>query len=194
MSIPRLLALLLGLAAAVLLGSGSAYLAVRSPAPLDVLTSGPWQAWPRAGTAEGDPYSRARLARTGEIPLGSGEGLELSAQTDSRGAPLRRSCDYRVVGQTPSARLWTAAVEPVATARSDRTQGYSGAIGSDAILRRPDGSFELLVSPRPQAGNWMSSAGLDRFRIVLRLYDTTARVGTALTDLAMPEIVPGDCS
>ncbi|MYZ50487.1 DUF1214 domain-containing protein [Propylenella binzhouense] len=191
MSVPRLFALLLSMAAAILLGGGTAYLAVRSPAPLDVLSAGPWKAWPRAGTADGDPYSRARLARTGEIPLGSGEGLEISTETDSSGAPLRARCDYRVAGQTPTARLWTAAVEP--PEGEPGVPGRARAIGSDAILRRPDGSFELVVSPAPHAGNWISSAGMDRFRIVMRLYDTTARVDTAIASLVMPDVVAEGC-
>ena len=42
---------------------------MRSPAPIDAISLGPWQAWPNAGTENVDPYSRARLARTGEIPV-----------------------------------------------------------------------------------------------------------------------------
>ena len=84
---------------------------MRSPSPIDAITLGPWQAWPNAGTEDVDPYSRARLARTGEIPLGSGEGLTLLAQTDDAGRALTARCDYRIVGQTPPARLWTLTLE-----------------------------------------------------------------------------------
>lgn len=190
---PRLLALVAGLLLAFALGSGSAFLAVRAAAPLDVLVAGPWQAWPRAGTAEGDPYSRARLARSGEIPLGSGEGLALFARTDGRGEPLRSGCDYSVVGTAPPARLWTLAVEHaqgLPLAGEDPLR----AIGSDAILRRPDGSFEITVSARPQPGNRVSSAGLGGFRLVMRLYDTTVRTVTAISTVVMPDIVRRGCA
>jgi len=33
-----------------------------------------WTAWPQAGGPDADPYSVAMLARTGEVPLGAGEG------------------------------------------------------------------------------------------------------------------------
>src|SRR5688572_23413496 len=75
-----ILVLFVGLGISLGLGLWSAWLAVRSPSPIDAITLGPWQAWPNAGTKDVDPYSRARLARTGEIPLGSGEGLTLLAQ------------------------------------------------------------------------------------------------------------------
>jgi len=109
--VKSIVVLLLAIASSVALGLWSAWLAVRSPAPVDTISLGPWQAWPNAGTPNADPYSRARLARTGEIPLGSGEGLMLLALTDDAGDALSASCDYTIAGQTPPARLWTVSLE-----------------------------------------------------------------------------------
>ncbi len=184
---------LAGVAGAVVLGLWSAWLAVRSPAPIDTIELGAWQAWPNAGTDEADPYSRARLARTGEIPLGSGEGLTLLALTDDAGEPLTQSCDYRIVGQTPPARLWTVALEDPDGRVVDGVGG-TAALGSDTLLREPDGSFEIVLSPAPQTGNWISTKDAERFRVVVRLYDTTARTGTELTTLFMPHISRGHCT
>ena len=50
--------------------------------------SGAWTAWPHAGSPDADPYSIAMLARTGEVPLGAGEGIAFTAEIDSDGAPL----------------------------------------------------------------------------------------------------------
>jgi hypothetical protein len=186
------LALVFGALLSLAIGLGSAWLAVRSPAPIDAIGIRAWQAWPNAGTANVDPYSRARLARTGEIPLGSGEGLALFARTDDRGAPLDSGCDYRVLGQTPPARLWTLALED-ADGQPIFDRGAAAAISSDALLRLPDGSFEILLSRRPHGGNWVSPAAAGEYRIVLRLYDTTARVVTGLTTLTMPRILKEDC-
>jgi hypothetical protein len=187
------LATLLAAAAALTLGIWSAWLAVRSPAPIDAITLGAWQAWPNAGTADADPYSRARQARIGEIPLGSGEGLMLLAQNDDSGAPLVGTCDYEIVGQTPPARLWTVALEGLS---GEIVKGESGtaALGSDALLRAPDGSFEIALSASPQTGNWISTEKADRYRIIVRLYDTTARTATEITTLFMPRIVRGSCT
>jgi hypothetical protein len=187
------LVLLIGVASAVSLGLWTAWLAVRSPAPIDTIELGAWQAWPNAGTVDADPYSRARLARTGEIPLGSGEGLSLLALTDDSGNPLRQSCDYRIVGQTPPARLWTVALEDT-DGRIVESPGGAAALGSDTLLRAPDGSFEIVLSPRPQTGNWISTKDAQRFRVIVRLYDTTARTGTELTTLFMPRITRDHCT
>lgn len=175
------------------LGLWSAWLAVRSPAPVDTITLGAWQAWPNAGTPDADPYSRARQARTGEIPLGSGEGLTLLALTDGAGDDLTASCDYTIDGQTPPARLWTVALED----RDGQVIGMrdgAAALASDTLLRAADGSFEVVLSQKPQGGNWISTEQATRFRVVIRLYDTTARTGTELTTLEMPRITRGACT
>jgi hypothetical protein len=180
-------------AAGLALGLWTAYLTVRSPAPVDAITLGPWQAWPNAGTVDVDPYSRARLSRTGEIPLGSGEGLALLAQTDEAGEPLTSRCGYRISGQTPPARLWTLAVESVDGRVVPERNGIA-ALGSDVLLRSADGSFDIALSPTPQPGNWISTVQAARFRVVVRLYDTTIRNNTALTTLAMPRIQRESCA
>jgi hypothetical protein len=180
--------LFFGLILAVALGLWSAWLAVRSPAPVDTIRLGAWQAWPNAGTPSADPYSKARLARTGELPLGSGEGLALLAQTDSAGRQLRGRCRYLVVGQTPPARLWTMAVEPVRRRDIESRPGRASAVGSDALLRAPDGSFEIAMSAAAQPGNWLPTPAGAAFQVVVRLYDTTARTTTALTSISMPAI------
>jgi hypothetical protein len=193
LTVRSVVALFAGVGLSLALGLWSAWLAVRSPAPIDAISIGPWQAWPNAGTAEVDPYSRARLARTGEVPLGSGEGLMLLARTDDRGVPLAASCDYLIAGQTPPARLWTLSVEDE-EGQVLRVRGGVSAIGSDMLLRGSDGSFEISLAASPKAGNWIAIGGALRFRVVMRLYDTTARMVTALTTLAMPRISREGCA
>ena len=184
--------LLLSIATALFLGLWSAWIAVRSPTSIDAIESGAWRAWPNAGTADVDPYTRAQLARTGEVALGSGEGLMLLARTDDDGAPLRTACDYEIAGQTPPARLWTLVVEDD-HGRPLLSQGRPAALGSDSLLRQPDGTFTVALSSVAKPGNWVPTTGPQHFRVVLRLYDTTARTGTALTTLAMPKVTRGHC-
>jgi hypothetical protein len=187
------LAYVVGICLALFLGLGSAWLAVRSPTPIDAITIGVWQAWPNAGTDAVDPYSRARLSRTGEIPLGSGEGLALFARTDDAGEPLHFFCDYSVIGQTPPARLWTMVVERDDGGPLGRSTAPH-ALGSDGIVRAPDGNFVVSVSRSPRPGNWISSQGAGRFRLVVRLYDTTARSVTGIQPLVMPRIRRDQCA
>lgn len=175
----------------LVLGLGSAWFSAQGAAQIDVRKLGSWSTWPNAGTIDTDPYSRAQLARNGELPLGAGEGLALYAGVDENGERLRGRCIYIVEGQTPPARLWTLGLETSAGRPLAERQGKS-AIGSDSIFRQADGSFQIVVAPTPQAGNWLSSADSvsksDPIRIVVRLYDTTARTLTELTDFSMPAI------
>lgn len=169
------------------LGLGSAWMAARAAAPIDSHTLGSWSTWPNAGTADTDPYSRARLARNGELPLGAGEGLALYAANDGNGRTLSGRCTYEIEGQTPPARLWTMGLE-TPEGRPLPAKRTMTAIGSESVVRQSDGSFRIVVSPRPQAGNWLSSAGAGDIRVVVRLYDTTARTLTELTDFSVPDI------
>ncbi|MDH3195774.1 MAG: DUF1214 domain-containing protein [Hyphomicrobiales bacterium] len=188
---------LLGIVAAGFgIGMGSAWLMTQSIQPLDAITLGVWIASPNAGTPDADPYSRARLARTGELPLGSGEGLALVARTDSGGRALQSDCIYRVLGHTPQARLWTLSVE-AADGRALASGGNITAVGSEGLFRQGDGGLNVVVAPTPQAGIWLASNGTERFdspiRLVARLYDTPARTVTALTNFVMPEISRERC-
>ena len=98
----------------LMLGLGTAWLAAKAAAPVDSLKLGAWTTWPNAGTLDTDPYSRARLARHGELPLGAGEGLVLYATNDDSGRAIRAECTYMIDGQTPPARLWTLGLENAA--------------------------------------------------------------------------------
>jgi len=88
-------------------GAGSLYWALDAAAPVGGLRSGPWVAFPDAGSPQADPYSRARFAREGGAPLGNSEGIVFTAVRDSAGQPLERSCTYRIGGAFPAARFWT---------------------------------------------------------------------------------------
>lgn len=75
-----------------------------------------------------------------------------------------------------------------------RDRDQVAALGSDVLLRAPDGSFEIALSRSPKAGNWISPDDAQRYRVIVRLYDTTARLVTALTTLTMPRIVRERCT
>lgn len=133
--------------------------------------AGAWRAWPREGTPDADPYSRAVQARSGVVPLGPGEGVALFAGSDSDGRPLDGRCRYRVAGTTPTARYWTLdAFSP----RGRAVAGMLGRVGftSQEILRHEDGSFAIILAPDVQPGNWLQIAATGPFVLVLRLYET----------------------
>ncbi|MEA2895532.1 MAG: hypothetical protein QOJ84_1147, partial [Bradyrhizobium sp.] len=98
---------LLALVIATAVGLGATWMTATRGTDLGTLTIGAWTARPRTGTAEVDPYSRASIARSGELPVGTGDGVAFSATTDDRKKPLDGRCDVVVSGVTPAARFWT---------------------------------------------------------------------------------------
>lgn len=174
-------------------GLGLTYFALTRGAAFGALTIGSWTAWPKTGTADADPYARASIARTGQLPVALGDGVSFTAKSDDAGRPLDGRCDVVLSGVTPAARFWTLSLyngdgELIANA-IDR-YGFS----SQEILRRADGSFEIMVSPRATPGNWLPTAGVDRYTLVLRLYDTAVGVATkAGREVPMPAIETRNC-
>ena len=177
-----------GVLLSALIGLGSAWYFVRSATGLDTIQVGQWRAWPNAGTESWDPYSRANMARAGELPLGTGEGLTFSTRHADGGTTLDSRCVYEVSGQTPPARLWTLELAGTRIGTASRA-----AIGSAAIIRHPDDRFSITVGPRPAAGNWLDSTGIEGLQLVLRLYDTSARSAPFISDLELPVVVAGAC-
>lgn len=105
--IRELLTVIGTLAIALGLGIWSAREATARYPHIGALELGVWRAYPSVGTAQADPYLRAKVARETIFVLGSAEGLEFIAETDSAGAPLNARCDYRIDGRVTNARLWT---------------------------------------------------------------------------------------
>ena len=70
---------LLALILAAAVGLGTTWVAATRGTDLGTLVIGPWTARPRTGTAGVDPYSRASIARSGELPVGTGDGVAFSA-------------------------------------------------------------------------------------------------------------------
>jgi len=65
---------------------------------------------------------------------------------------------------------------------------------SQEIIRRADGTFEITVGPRARPGNWLPSGGIERYVLVLRLYDTPIGVATRTgREAPMPSITQGAC-
>jgi hypothetical protein len=65
-----LLGSVFALAVAALVGLGATWLALSRGTAFGPVTIGAWTAWPKSGTREVDPYARAAIARSGELPLG----------------------------------------------------------------------------------------------------------------------------
>ena len=183
--------LTLGLAAMV--GVGITWMTATKGTDLGTLTIGAWTARPKTGTADIDPYSRATIVRNGELPIGTGDGVAFTATTDDRKKPLDGRCDVVVSGVTPAARFWTLTLydsKGHLVANTLQRYGFT----SQEIVRGADGAFEIRVASRSRAGNWLPTGGLERYALMLRLYDTPVGVATRTQrDAPMPAIATVGC-
>ena len=188
-----LLGTLFALVVAVIVGLGATYLALTRSAAFGALSIGSWTAWPKSGTTDADPYARASIARSGQLPTALGDGLTFVARTDDNGRSLDGRCDVVLSGITPAARYWTLTLynregELVANAvhRHDFT--------SQEIVRRADGSFRIDVAPRAQPGNWLPTGGIEHYILMLRFYDTPVGVSTKEgREVPMPAVKTERC-
>lgn len=184
---------LFALIVAAAIGLGATYIALTRGAAFDALTIGSWTAFPKTGTADADPYARAAIARTGQLPVALGDGVSFTARTDDNGKSLDGRCDVMLSGITPTARFWTLTLyntDGELVANSIHRFGFS----SQEILRHADGSFEIMVAPRANPENWLPTGGIERYILMLRLYDTAVGVATkAGREVPMPQVTTRSC-
>ncbi len=188
-----LLGTLFALVVAAAVGLGATYFALTRGAAFGALRVGAWTAWPKTGTLDADPYARAEIARTGRLPVALGDGVMFVAKADDNGKRLDGRCEVAITGVTPAARFWTltlynpeGALVPNSINRYDFT--------SQEVVRRGDGSFEIVVAPRAAPGNWLPTGGIDRYTLALRFYDTAVGVATKEgREIPMPAVKTRSC-
>jgi len=178
---------------ATIVGLGLTWTTATRGTDLGTLTIGAWTARPRTGTSEIDPYARAAIARSGELPVGTGDGVGFTATADDKKKPLDGRCDVVVSGVTPPARFWTLTLyDSRGRLVPNALQRYG--FTSQEIVRGADGAFEVRIASRARAGNWLPTAALERYVLMLRLYDTPVGVATRTQrDAPMPTITTVDC-
>jgi len=180
------------IAAAV--GLGATWLTVTRGVAFGSLTIGAWTAWPKSGSVDIDPYARANIARTGELPTGMGDGVAFHARSDDARNSFDGRCTFLISGMTPAARYWTITLyDPDGKLVANAIDRHS--FTSDEIVRDNSGNFAITVAPLARPGNWLPTGGVDKFVLVLRLYDTPIGVSTGTTkEGPMPSVVRKGCS
>ena len=180
------------LAAAI--GLGATWLTISRGIAFGSLTIGAWTAWPKSGSVDIDPYARATIARSGELPIGTGDGVAFYARTDDAGNNLDGRCTFTISGMTPAARYWTVTLYDLdgrLVANTIDRHGFTSA----EIVRDAEGRFAISVAPRARPGNWLPTGGIERFVLVWRLYDTPIGVATRTSkEGPMPAVVRKACS
>jgi hypothetical protein len=188
-----LLGLLFTFIIAAFIGLGATWFVTVRGFAFGGVTIGAWTARPKSGTVGIDPYGRAVIARSGELPLGSGDGVAFRASVDDSGQPFDGRCEVTLTGTTPQARFWTLTLYDRAGNLIPNSVGRHG-LTSLEIVRRGDGTFSITASPRARPGNWLPTGGVERYVMILRLYDTAVGVATrAGRETPMPAIRAGAC-
>ncbi len=179
---------------AAALGLGATWLTVTGGVAFGALTIGAWTAWPKKGSVDIDPYARAAIARNGELPIGTGDGVAFYARTDDSGNAFDGRCTFTVRGITPAARFWTVTLyDPTGrlVANPIDRHGFTSA----EVVRDADGRFVINVGPRARPGNWLPTNGIEQFVLVWRLYDTPIGVAMRTSkEGPMPAVARTGCS
>ena len=188
-----LIGLLFALLVAAAVGLGTTLFTLTRGVAFGAFTVGAWTSWPRNGTADIDPYARASVARSGSLPIGSGDGIAFFSARDDAGKSLDGRCDATISGRTPQARFWTLTLYDSDGRLIPNALNRYG-FTSQEVIRHTDGTFEITIAPRARSGNWLPSAGVERYVLALRLYDTPVGVATRTgRETPMPSVTIGSC-
>jgi hypothetical protein len=188
-----LIGLLLSFVVAAGIGLGSTWYALTQNLAFGSLSLGAWMAFPRSGTPGIDPYARAAIARTGELPVGLGDGIAFTATEDDEGRALDGRCTVLVRGITPPARYFTVTLYTPSGALVANPLGRQG-FTSQELIRDPTGAFDIIVSPRARPGNWLPSGAIERYVLMMRFYDTSLGIATrAGREAPMPAVRTENC-
>ncbi|MGU3492717.1 DUF1214 domain-containing protein [Xanthobacteraceae bacterium A53D] len=175
------------------LGLGLTWMAVTTSRGMDTVRAGAWEGWPRAGTTQADPYARAFIARSAELPLELADGLMFLARQDSDGKPLDGRCDIRISGKLPQARLWTLTVMDGKGHLIENDAQRHGFTSSEPVYT-PAGDMDVVLSPRARPGNWVPSGGRAEVQVALRLYDAPFSFASSTVDAGLlPRIATVSC-
>jgi hypothetical protein len=152
----------------LVLGLGSAYLLVDDGFALITSQTGPWKTWSHAGSLTADPYTRAHIARSGDLPITSASGLIFQATTDSEGRDLSSSCEYEIIIRPFSAVWWSIALYN-ADGRLIPNKAGRHAFNAQNLTVLPDGTQRISLAPRARPGHWLPSGKDHDLRLVLRI-------------------------
>jgi hypothetical protein len=179
------------LIASLMIGLGSAALAVRLSGFSVGTAIGPWVTNSATGSTEADLYTRATTAVYGLLALSRKETAYYNAVTDSAGALLSGDCTYRLAGRDLPARWWSiTAYGSDSYLIANPTNRYS--ITQTGVEREADGSYVMVVSAKPQPRNWLPVKAGERFELTARAYNPRADFEVAAA-AALPAIVKEGC-
>jgi len=177
------------LTAAAAAGAGSAWFLTGSRGLYgERVTIGPWTTSLVIGAEAGDPWTRARIARTGLLALPRSEAVYFSANTDSSGEALRSTRRYRITGNMPpGVGLWSI----TAYGADDYLMNTPVALTSVSSVDVNGSNLALglapfdVVQPGPEA---IVMTGDQRVTLVVRFYQHPDWDPQTIRGLELPRI------
>lgn len=152
----------------LVLGLGSAYYMIDAGFALVVGHAGPWKTWINAGGLAADPYTRAHIARSGDLPITSASGLTFFASTDSDGRRLSSYCDYEIIARPLAALWWTIAVFDE-DGKLIPNKAARHAFNNQSLTILTDGTQRINLGPAARPGHWLPSGEGHSLTLVLRI-------------------------
>ncbi len=160
------------------------------------VANGPWKSSLATGSAQSDPYTRARVALHGLFALNRTETIYFTASEDSEGRALDGNCHYQIAGRDPNARWWSITAYGSDDFLIPNAENlYS--ISATSVARRKDGSFSIQVGglnahQTKADANWIPT-GEGPFTLTLRLYNPGPDVALDPAHAALPSLKKDSC-
>lgn len=152
-----------------------------------------WMGSAETGSADADPWTRARVAVAGILALNKSQAIYFSRGTDEAGERLREDCRYQVSGGPLPGRWWSVTVY---AADNFLPQNDDDALSFDATEVTPDaqGRWSAIVSARrPEGSAWASSRKAGAYDLTLRIYQPTEQAQADFASIPMPKVTKLDC-
>ena len=179
---------------AIMLGLGITSLSLNTGSGVAATRHGGWKSWKNSGHLNADPYTRAYIAKTGQLPLPPQIAQTYFALYDNAHRRLHTSCTYLIESPAVEAKWWTLAV-----------YDYNGKIFENPIKRysfnaesamiKFEGGFHIYLSQSPQPENWLPIGNQGPFVLVYRLYrkNLTDEKVTLEDDVPLPLVKRISC-
>ena len=176
---------LLYAAAVLALGIGSSLYFIDVGTRLTTQRSGPWVMWSQAGQRDVDPYTRARFAKVGALPISAAIAATWEARWDADGRRLHSSCEYLLEADPIDAAWFSIAVyDDNGLLIPNAADRYS--FTSQSLASNPDGSFFIVLARDARPGNWLPVGGAGRLTLLLTILEP--KPGAAEARRALPTI------
>ncbi len=161
---------LLFTALVLVVGVGSSLYAIDHGWQATTLRAGPWIMWYRAARADQDPYTHARLAKLGSLPLSTRIAATWEARFDADGKRLHSSCEYLLEGEPIDASWFSiAAFDDSGLLIPNAADRH--AFTSQTLATNPDGSYFVVLARDARPGNWLPVGGAGRLTILITLIE-----------------------